>query len=154
MPDARSTARKLLCVIAMATALPADAAKVAILQAEFGLFEATGTGEIMFSPARTVPRRDGQRYGWVIDVQTDQRTLLVREEYLTPARQPVVNLAKDDTLVFPGARRHQVSERRLVPVAGKIYGEWAIGTSEPAGERHLQVVIEGAPEIRFDYRVE
>ncbi len=132
----------------------ANAAEVKIVKAEFGLFEPGEPGEVMFSPTLTVPRKDGQRYGWVIEVGTDQRSLLVREEYLHPAKAPVVKTTKDDTLIFPNPRRHQVSERRLVPVGGRIYGEWAVGPNEPAGERHLQVVIDGAPDTRFDYRVE
>ena len=66
----------------------ANAAEVKIVKAEFGLFEPGEPGEVMFSPTLTVPRKDGQRYGWVIEVGTDQRSLLVREEYLHPAKAP------------------------------------------------------------------
>jgi hypothetical protein len=152
------TARHFLRATALAISLLFTnivfAADVRIIKAEFGLFEAGEPGEVMFSPTLTIPNKDGQRYGWVIELVSDQRSLLVREEYLYPEKIPVVNLQKDDTLVFPNPRRHQVSERRLVPEGGKIVGEWAIGPNEPFGERHLLVVIDGAPDTRFDYRVE
>ena len=47
----------------------------------------------------------------------------------------------------------QVSQRRLVPVEGKIYGEWEIGPQEPTGKRTLQVIVEGAEPVRFEYEV-
>lgn len=36
---------------------------------------------------------------------------------------------------------------------GKIIGEWAVGPEEPAGRRHLQVVIEGVEAALFEYEV-
>ena len=47
----------------------------------------------------------------------------------------------------------QVSLRELVPVDGLIYGEWVIGPGEPAGHRHLQVMIDGVPVADFEFDV-
>ena len=58
-----------------------------------------------------------------------------------------------ESLDVPAQRRNQVSQRQLVPVEGKIYGEWAIGSSEPAGHRHLQVIIEGQVAASFEFDV-
>lgn len=154
------SARRLLpalYLLAAFAAVPTHAAGVEVVNAEFGLFEADSSGATLFSPSRSVPRKPGQRYGWLIELRADAstpRSVLVREEYLQPSRAPVVRSARDDSLRLTDVRRHQVSERRLVPVDGQIAGEWMIGADEPAGERHLVVVIEGAPETRFDYRVE
>jgi hypothetical protein len=38
-------------------------------------------------------------------------------------------------------------------VDGRIYGEWAFGPGEPAGRRHLQVIIEGQLGASFEYEV-
>jgi len=133
----------------------AAAAEVDILDAEFGTFDASKPGEIVFTPATIVPHRTGQRYGWVIEVRTGKRSLSVREEYLLPNAappQPADNPVAAH-LAVPFERHNQVSQRQLVPVDGRIYGEWSIGPSEPAGRRQLQVVVEGVPAARFDYEV-
>lgn len=53
----------LLAEISLAIPLPAVRNLVEILSAEFGLFEASDSGEVVFEPARIVPHRVGQRYG-------------------------------------------------------------------------------------------
>lgn len=132
-----------------------------ITRAEFGLFDASNPREIVFEPTNTVPRKNGQRYGWVIDVRTSQRSLLVREAYVleapktaAPAQSNHSVHANAERIDIPVQRRHEVSQRQLVPVDGKIYGEWAVGPDEPAGHRHLQVSIENAAAVDFEYDVQ
>lgn len=129
-------------------------APVEIISAEFGLFDASNPEELVFEPGDVVPHKVGQRYGWIIEVQTARRTLSVREEYLLPG--PPKAGAPDplsESLNISIERRNQVSQRQLVPIDGKIYGEWAVGQNEPAGHRRLQVVIEGQVAASFEYDV-
>ena len=130
-------------------------ASVEVLSTEFGLFDASDSGEQVFEPASIVPHKVGQRYGWIIEVRTSNRSLSVREEYLLPT--PIKKQNDMDSLAeslnIPIQRRNQVSQRQLVPVDGKIYGEWAIGSGEPAGHRHLQVVIENQVAASFEFDV-
>jgi hypothetical protein len=139
----------------IACAAPQDA-PVAIVAAEFGIFDASDPDELTFEPTAVVPHKEGQRYGWIIEVRTKKRSLAVREEYLlsSPATEagPVMN-ASGRRLDIPLPRRNQVSQRQLVPVGGRIYGEWAIGPDEPPGKRHLQVIVEGQVAGSFEYEV-
>jgi hypothetical protein len=127
---------------------------IVIGNAEFGIFDARDPKEISFEPANIVPHRVGQRYGWIIEVRTDQRSLSVREEYLlpTPATEAGTTLGPEGGTI-PLPRRNQVSQRQLVPVDGLIIGEWAIGPGEPPGKRHLQVIVEGQVAGSFEYEV-
>lgn len=128
------------------------AAPIEIISAEFGIFDAGTPGELVFEPTRVIPHVVAQRYGWVIEVGSAQRSLAVREEYLFAAPAAATPPVDDDlTPVVP--RRSQVSQRQLVPAAGKIYGEWSIGPGEPAGRRTLQVVIENQLGARFEFEV-
>ena len=157
--------RKLLiaayvCVAAVSYAAPPGQAKppVEIVSAEFGIFDASNPSELVFEPTVVVPHRQGQRYGWIIEVHTTKSSLSVREEYLlpkpqTPSRAEQVPDSSRESMSIPAQRRNQVSQRQLVPVDGKIYGEWAIGPNEPAGHRHLQVLIEGQVAAGFEYDV-
>jgi hypothetical protein len=145
----------LLCIACLAA--PAGAAPpVEIVSAEFGVFDASTPGELAFEPTDVVPRREGQRYGWIIELRTKKRSVAVREEYLLPTTATEAGgkmNAAGDRLDIPLPRRNQVSQRQLVPVEGRIYGEWAIGPGEPSGRRHLQVIVEDEVAGSFEYEV-
>ena len=146
----------LVLLSGVSLAAPSAAGAVDVVGAEFGLFEgANDTREVAFVPSNVVPLRVGQRYGWVIELGKAPRSLSVREEYLlpvaaTPARadDPV-----SENLSVPLQRRNQVSQRQMAPVDGKIYGEWSVGSKEPAGHRHLEVLIEGRVAASFEFDV-
>jgi hypothetical protein len=151
-----------LSSVALAAPPVQKEAPIEIVSAEFGLFDASNPDELAFEPASVVPKKIGQRYGWVIEVRTRKRSLAVREEYLLPtsataaAPSSEAKAAADPaigTLNIPLLRRNQVSQRQLVPVEGRIFGEWSIGPGEPAGQRHLQVIIEGQLGADFKYEV-
>ena len=129
---------------------------VTIVGAEFGIFDASNPKEIVFQPTAVVPHVEGQRYGWAIEVQTKKRSLSVREEYLLPTQAtrdgPTGDL-QSSGMTIPLPRRNQVSQRQLVPVGGMLYGEWSVGPGEPAGKRHLQVIVEGEIAGSFEYEV-
>lgn len=126
-----------------------------IVDAEFGIFDDSNPSELIFEPGDVVPHKVGQRYGWIIEVRTSKRSLSVREEYVLPdtAKAPTATDPVTESLNIPTRRRNQVSQRQLVPVDGKIYGEWAIGQNEPAGHRHLQVIIEDKLAASFQFDV-
>ena len=158
--------RKLLLVLAYMSAVASVAfaappnskeGPVEIVGAEFGIFDASNPKELVFEPTDVVPHKEGQRYGWTIEVRTTRRSLAVREEYLLPTAAteagPTGSLTGSSSMNIPLPRRNQVSQRQLVPVNGRIYGEWAIGPNEPAGRRHLQVIVEGQLGASFDYEV-
>ncbi len=148
----------LICALLVAgTATAAsDVQPVEIVSAEFGLFDASNPRELVFEPSDVVPHKVGQRYGWIIEVRTARRSLAVSEEYLLPhaeATRTSPDNSPTEVWNIPQSRRNQVSQRQLVPVDGKIYGEWAIGPDEPAGHRHLQVLIEGQVAASFEFDV-
>lgn len=145
--------------LALAAAPPLPE-KIEILAAEFGLFEDSRPGELDLVPTTVVPRKQGQRYGWVIELRTRSKSVAVREEYLLPTpaaaagkSTPPPSDPLSESLQVDAQRRHQVSQRQLIPVDGRIYGEWSIGPKEPPGPRHLQVVVEGQVAARFKYEV-
>jgi hypothetical protein len=150
----RKTVIMILALVAgNAFAAPPVAATVDVIRAEFGLFDAGDPRELVFAPSALVPHRVGQRYGWIIEVGTAQRSLSVREEYVLPLAPQVASDPLSESLSVPLQRRNQVSQRQLVPVDGKIYGEWSVGPDEPSGHRNLQVVIEGQVAASFEFDV-
>jgi hypothetical protein len=126
-----------------------------VVAAEFGLFDAGDSQRVVFSPAAVVPRREGQRYGWMIELRDAPRSVGVREEYLSPSRVAELHAESDAgmTQVVPLEKRSQVSQRQLVPVDGRIYGEWSVGPQEPTGPRKLEVIVEGRVAGSFEFEV-
>lgn len=147
----------LLCCVLGLAGVAAAAPPLEIVSAEFGLFEYAGRpGELAFEATEVVPHREGQRYGWIIELRTQKRSVAVREEYILPTAATEAGAqmnAAGDRLHIPLPRRNQVSQRQLVPVGGRIYGEWAVGPGEPPGRRHLQVIVEGEVAGSFEYEV-
>ncbi len=126
-----------------------------VVAAEFGVFDASDPQRVVFSASRVVPRKEGQRYGWMIELRGVKRSVSVREEYVLPgtAIEHRTDSAEGTKLVIPMDRRNQVSQRQLVPVDGRIYGEWEIGPQEPVGQRQLDVVVEGRIAASFEFEV-
>lgn len=146
----------LVLLSGISLAAPSAAEAVDVVGAEFGLFEgANDTREVAFVPSDVVPLRVGQRYGWVIELSKAPRSLSVREEYLLPVAATSVHAGDpvSENLSVPLQRRNQVSQRQMAPVDGKIYGEWSVGSKEPAGHRHLEVLIEGRVAASFEFDV-
>ncbi len=128
---------------------------VEVVSAEFGVFDASDPQRVVFEQTRVIPHRDGQRYGWMIELRGVKRSVSVREEYLLPGKAIEHRTETPDgvKLVVPLERRNQVSQRQLVPVDGRIYGEWSIGPQEPPGRRQLDVVVEGQVAASFEFEV-
>jgi hypothetical protein len=145
-----------LCFPARTSAVAPESDGVEIVRAEFGLFDAGGAKETVFTEASVVPRREGRRYGWIIEVRTKKRSLSVREEYLLPPSIAPKTSENSGNIVldFPMERRVQVSQRQLVPAEGRIVGEWSVGPDEPTGRRRLQVIVENSPAAEFEFVVE
>lgn len=130
------------------------APEIEIVGAEFGVFDPAIKGNA-FTPTRVVPHKVGQRFGWVLELRTRQRSVSVSEEYLLPNPDPGGERtgASGTQITVTLPRRNQISQRQLVPVDGKIVGEWEIGPGEPAGHRNLQVLVEGRVAASFQFEV-
>lgn len=153
-----ASVRRLLtaALLALAVLASAPARAFEVVAAEFGVFDASDPQRIVFEETRRVPRRDGQRYGWMIELRGAPRSVSVREEYLLPSQvaEARSESAAGTKLVIPLERRSQVSQRQLVPVDGRIYGEWSLGPQEPPGPRRLDVVVEGRIAASFEFEVQ
>lgn len=144
----------LLAACLLPTVAALAAPPVEIVSAEFGIFDASDPQEIVFEPTLVVPHVEGQRYGWMIQLRTQKRSVAVREEYLlTTPEKAAITTDADGRIDIPLPRRNQVSQRQLVPAGGRIIGEWAVGPGEPDGKRHLQVIVEGELVGDFEFEV-
>ena len=144
-----------LLVFIMLFAFSFNAPAVEIVAAEFGVFDASDPKRVVFEQTQVIPHREGQRYGWMIELRGVKRSVSVREEYLLPSKAIEQRTDTPDgaRVVIPMERRSQVSQRQLVPVDGRIYGEWSIGPQEPPGRRQLDVVVDGVVAASFEFEL-
>ena len=145
------------CLMAVVLPIPqafAESPEVEIIAGEFGLFDASDPQRVVFQEAHVVPLRKGQRYGWMIEVRTKKRALSVREEYLLPgsASEQFSETPEGTKQVIPLKRHSQISQRQLVPVDGRVFGEWSVGPQEPAGQRQMNVIVEDQV-VSFEFEV-
>ncbi len=133
---------------------PATPAKVAVVGARFGLFQISSFGLAGFSPAKTVPLKPGQAYGWVIDLKTNQTEVSWKEEFTLPAKPKTWG---DPETV--GSRstsadgRTTTTQRRVSVDGGAIFNAWSVAPGDPAGRYVIRVSVEGLPAQVFEFDV-
>jgi hypothetical protein len=125
-------------------------AQFKVLKAEFGLVAPGG-----FRPSTKVPLKDGQGFGWVIQLDTKRETIRWREELRMPA-------APQTWQADENGRGHSVSADRKTSILerearlenGLIYNFWQISPGDPKGRYSMRVMIEGMLVSTFDFDVE
>lgn len=155
----------LLCAVGvMGPASAADASRTAppakawVLKAEGGLFGPDAPGEPgrpSFVPTTTLPLKDGQAFGWRIQLRPGTGPVRVREELTLPTEpktwgDPEPGLKRRNT---PDGRS-AITELQLVPVNGVISQSWTVTTGDPKGPWVIKVRVEDGPEhvFRFEAR--
>jgi hypothetical protein len=126
-----------------------------VLKAESGLFGTSEAGTQTFVATRALPLKDGQAFGWRIQLRTQATTVRVREELTLPAEpktwgDPEPGLKRRTT---PDGRT-AVTELQLAPRNGFISQSWTVTTGDPKGTWVIKVRVEDGPEhvFRFDAR--
>lgn len=149
---------------AAALAVPAGAAdgraatpvaRTPVLKAESGLFGPGESGSQPFAPSTALPLKDGQAFGWRIQLRPGTGTVRVREELTLPVEpktwgDPEPGLKRRNT---PDGRS-AITELQLSPVNGFISQSWTVTTGDPKGTWVIKVRVEDGPEhvFRFEAR--
>lgn len=150
----------LLPVLALAVAgaagqQPATPGSVRILSAQSGLFGGPGGDLESFVAGTRLPLRDGQTFGWRMQVQTDKPRVAVREELTLPSEPTTWGDPEPDVKrrTSPDGRT-AVSEYQLEPKAGFIANSWTVTTGDPKGTWVIKVKVEGHPERVFRFEAQ
>ena len=151
-------ARPALLALLTAVTLAAGAAssdKTLVLKAEAGLFGPVDQMPQSFVPSSVLPLKDGQAFGWRMQVRTQARLVRVREELTLPAEprtwgDPEPGLKRKTT----SDGRTAITELLLEPKDGLISQSWTVTQGDPKGSWVLKVRVEDGPEhiFRFNAR--
>jgi hypothetical protein len=131
---------------------PADAPAVEILDAAFGVFDASSDWPPAFTPAAVVPCLPGQAYGWTLRVKTAQPQVRWREEFTLPAA-PRSWGASDPNRALSDDARVAVTDRTEAPEDGVIRNIWTVAPGDPKGAYEIKVTVEGVAPVTFRFEV-
>jgi hypothetical protein len=121
-----------------------------VLKAEFGIVVPGG-----FRASTKVPLKDGQGFGWVIQLETPRDTIRWREELRLPA--PPQTWQADEASgkhTMSADRRTSTLERTARVENGVIYNLWQISPGDPPGRYTMRVMIEDLLVSTFEFEVE
>lgn len=128
--------------------------EVSIIQAEFGLFNPSESGEQSFVPSRTVPLTENQGYGWVILLETKKPKIRWREEFTLPSAPTIWGGAEPQgSQSISEDKRVSIIEREVEPDQGLISNSWAVAPGDPKGRYTIRVIIENRLERVFEFEV-
>jgi hypothetical protein len=134
-----------------ATDKPAPPAAFKVVKAEFGLLTPAGG----FQPSTRVPLKEGQGFGWVMQLDTKRATIRWREELKLPAAPQVWQAdEKAGKHSLSIDRRTSILEREARIEDGAIYNFWQIAAGDPKGRYTIRVMIEGVLVSTFEFDVE
>ena len=121
-----------------------------ISKAEFGVIAPGG-----FQPSTRVPLREGQSFGWVIELNAAKDRVRWREEIRLPAAPEEWRFEdKEGRHSLSADRRTSVLERESRIVDGMIYNFWQLTRGDPKGRYSMRIMIEGLLVSTFEFDVE
>lgn len=138
-----------LAILAVVLALQPPA-PFRVLKAEFGIVTPSG-----FQPATKVPLKEGQGFGWVIQLETPRERIRWREEIRLPAAPQTWQADETDGKhTLSADRRTSILERETRLQNGFIYSMWQISTGDPRGRYTMRVMVEDMLVATFEFDVE
>ncbi len=122
-----------------------------MLKAEAGLFGPVDEVPQRFVPSRLLPLKDGQAFGWRLQVRTPSRSVRVREELTLPAEPKTWGDPE------PGIKRKTLPDGRTVVTElhlepgtdGVISQSWTVTQGDPKGTWVIKVRVDDGPEHSF-----
>jgi hypothetical protein len=126
---------------------------VELEHAAFGVFNQTPDGRIEFTPSKTVPLKPDQAFGWIIGVKTTKPTVKWREKFTLPA-PPETWGPTDGKHEISADRKISILEREVAPEMGQVFNSWIISPGDPKGHHVIEVTIEDARPVVFEFDIE
>jgi hypothetical protein len=139
-----------LCSAAATTEKATPPTQFKVLKAEFGVIVPGG-----FQPTTKVPFKEGQSFGWVIQLDTQRDLVKWREELRLPS-SPQTWQADEQSgkHTLSADRKTSILEREAKVENGVIFNFWSISPGDPKGRYTMRVMLEGMLVSTFEFDVE
>jgi hypothetical protein len=134
-------------------ALPPTQFRVA--KAQFGQLNPPGSPNPGFHPTTKIPLREGQGFGWVIELSAAKDRVRWREEIRLPGVPEEWRVQdKDSRHSLSADRRTSILERESRIEDGVIHNFWQLTRGDPKGRYSMRIMIEGMLVSTFEFDVE
>lgn len=134
-------------------AAPMDGGPCA-LQAEFGQFKLSARDEVLdFKPGHTVPLVNDQAYGWLLHINKKSGQVRVLERFTMPATPRTWGMGPNERTGRSGDSSSISVDLTLKVYDGVVYRAWSVAPGDPVGHHSIQVWIEDAAPLRFEFDV-
>jgi hypothetical protein len=121
-----------------------------VVKAEFGVIVPGG-----FQPTTKVPFKDGQSFGWVIQLDTKRDVVKWREELRLPSAPQTWQADESSGKHTVSAdRKTSILERETRVENGMIFNFWQVSPGDPKGRYTMRVMLEGMLVSSFEFDVE
>lgn len=126
---------------------------ITVNQAEFGIKRVDKQGKVSFIPTNKILLKEGEVYGWRINLKNYRGKVKWREVLKLP--QPPETWATQDSDGFSISTdgTTAISERTQTVTNGKIENFWTIAPGDPLGKHQIQVYINGQIIKSFDFEL-
>jgi len=126
-----------------------------IVRSEFGLFGKSESGRLVFQSSNTIPLKEGQGYGWFIELRTTKPSIKWREEFILPAAPETLGVAGSTARHSISVDRKTITtEREVTPQSGLISNVWTVAAGDPKGRHLIRVYVEGRLARSFEFQTE
>jgi hypothetical protein len=129
--------------------------EVAVVGAEFGLLDLSDSDGPQVQPSTKIPLKEGQGYGWVIQLETRKLKVKWREELLLPAApQTWGDGEKQGEHTISPDRKLCVTEQEVVVDRGLVFNAWEVAPGDPRGRYIIRVFVNDRLVRIFEFDVE
>jgi hypothetical protein len=124
-----------------------------VKKAEFGVLREDKANQQTFIPTTKVPLKEGQRYGWRIQLKDAQSQLTWKEVLRLPKLPETWSTASGENFSISPDGMEAVTKRTQPVKKGVIENFWTIAAGDPSGKHRLTVYVDNRSIGSFEFEV-
>nr|WP_033366493.1 hypothetical protein [Mastigocladopsis repens] len=126
---------------------------ISVKKTEFGVLRDDSNGKVTFIPTTNVPHKEGNRYGWRIQLKDSQSEVTWREVLRLPKLPETWSTASGENFSISADGMEAVTKRTQVAKKGVIENFWTIASGDPTGKHTITVYINDRRISFFEFEV-
>ncbi|MBW4634964.1 MAG: hypothetical protein KME30_24585 [Iphinoe sp. HA4291-MV1] len=130
-----------------------NAKTITVKKAEFGVVRDTSSGEETLIPTNKVPFKEGNRYGWRIQLNDHQNEVTWKEVLRLPKLPETWSTRSGENFLISADGMEAVTKRTQSAKKGVIKNFWTIASGDPTGKHTIAVYIDDRRIGFFEFEV-
>ncbi|WP_201447918.1 hypothetical protein [Calothrix sp. PCC 7507] len=126
---------------------------ITVNKAEFGVERVDSPGKFTFIPTMRVPFREGNRYGWRIQLKDYKGEVTWKEILRLPKRPETWGTTSTENFAISPTGEEAVTTRTVKTTDGVIKNFWTITPGDPPGKHKIEVYAGDRLLGSFDFEI-